>query len=684
MSTTDQKLLALLLIPPVGALFGFVITSWTGMFFGLPALILGVLLAILALRSDLQDPRLESSDSGVPWLLLLFVGLYFLLKFDLSHYHLLGVNGPASQALGIGLGASASDPTSNQVLALIPRVPEGQIVLATAAQSLAGALGARILFAWVFVCLSIVGWRLSSWLFPSRPRIALVVGSFCSLNPAFMECVSLDSLGNALPALGLGVVLLLTALRSYGVALGLITGIAVLTRPTMAIGLLPLLLLLCLRAEQSLRTASRLTLGISIPFALMLSWSISSGLPLFFDPGLTPLNHEAMKMSATGWWWSLGSRAPWSDGPMWSVASTGLLARVGTVAFVVIVLGAFRFRLLRELALPVLTATVAPLFFFLLRGPAFSGEQHDRLFVFVIPIALLLALGLDAIASRWSNAKLKTLVLLLLGSTFLVAAGNGLREASFPINAAAYQSFPRLLPQKPDASKPQASGPLWWLPGYTPRHLLDPLFDQAGQRWRDLGWHVLNPRINQRPMSIDERALERIKGPEFREQWLPNHPLGRLPVPQPEGDDPYGERTPLLLLLDLSDALTKGQIRLSPASGETPDFDLAKQEGPLRLNDLQLADQGQLVNVTLWKEYRSSRDAETAIVIMPRWGEKADPIEHPVTRERVLIQVPSNGFASIVLILGERTDTTALIAGLEWNIRLQPQGGLEVFGPFRL
>lgn len=687
MSASDRALLVFLLLPPAAALMGFAVGAATGWFVDPLMMVIGILFAVIA---QVAGPRPEPGVRGGPrwpWALLGFVALYFLLKFDLSHYHLLGVNGPASHALGIGLGEGAADPLVNRTLGLAPLVPEGQVVLATAAQALAGTLGARLLFAWVFVGLALVGWRLALHAVPDRPRLALFTGALCALNPAFMECVGLDSLGNALPALFLGVALLAATTGAKPLTVALAAGLAISMRPTLALGLLPMLAVILARSDDRRGLAQGYALGLALPLGLLGMWRLASGHPLFFDPGLTPLGVAAMDASASAWWWDPGTRAPWSDGPAWMVGLTGALGRLGTVGALVLLVGLAQLRRMRPLATLIAVATLPALALFLLRGPAMSGEQHDRLLIFVVPGGVLLALGLQrlAIAARaGGRSRLAWTGALVVASTALMAGGNGLREASFPVDQAAYQSFERLLPQSPDAVRPAPNGPLWWLPGFTPMHLLDPLVDQSGQRWRDLAWHIGHPAIRERPMSIDERALARTKGDEFRRRWLPNHRLGLLPVTAGPGADPYGETTPLLIEIDLSAALTEGRVGIQVVDSGTPDVDLASKGGPFRRQEVQLGADQRVVDVTLWKEYRSATDAETAVVVMPRWDRLSFPDRTGLPGGTLLVSVPSRGFLSVVVVLGERADAMALIAALEWNVGLRPGGELEIFGPFRL
>ncbi|MEE2827601.1 MAG: hypothetical protein VX498_00315 [Myxococcota bacterium] len=699
MNGSDRALVSLLLLPPIAALFAFLLGGLTGWFVGPLLLVVGLVFAGLILWFGTAPEEERGRGPRWPWPLLAFVALYFALKFDLSHYHLLGVNGTASHALGIGLGQGTADPATNQVLGMAPVVPEGQVVLATAAQALGGTLGARLLFAWVFVGLALVGWRLVLHVLPGRPRLALVVGALCALNPGFMECVSLDSLGNALPALLLGLTLLMALAGSRPRDLGLAAGFAILVRPTLALGLLLMFCILALRPRAGSKLRWGLALGLVPPLALLVLWRFGAGLPLLFDPGLTPLGPAAMEASDSSWWWSLGSRAPWSDGPMWSVALTGALGRLGSVAALLLLVGSLRINRDRSLVVLLTSALLIPLLFVLFRGPAFSGEQADRLLIFVVPGALALASGLDgflgALERGGRRGRIGWILALCFGSTLLLVPGNRLRELPFPVEAAAHKSFPHLLPQAPGVALPEPSGPLWWLPGYTPRHLLDPLVDQAGQRWRDLAWNVVNPRLRQRPMSMDERALSRTKGSAFSERWLPNHPLAERSIVPGSGTDPYGESTALLLEFDLSAALTEGRVEvrrgdpdLSPDDEgwltQNPALDLAGQAGPFRLEAVRLGPGQQAVDLTLWKEYRSTRDAETAVIVMPRWAPPGGEEARALTGGTVRVRVPSKGFISIVVVLGERADTTALIAGLEWNVGLRADGRLEVFGPFRM
>ena len=136
------------------------------------------------------------------------------------------------------------------------------------------------------------------------------------------------------------------------------------------------------------------------------------------------------------------------------------------------------------------------------------------------------------------------------------------------------------------------------------------------------------------------------------------------------------------MTIDLSRALTDGRVTLEVVSSGTPDVDLAADGGPHRLEAVRLGEQP-IADVTLWKEYRSANDAETAIVVMPRWELLDGPVGAP-RDGRLLVRVPSRGFLSVVVVLGERVDVTALIAALEWNVGMRPGGELEVFGPFRL
>lgn len=685
MTVSDRALVLFLVVPQAVALIAFALGASLGWFVNLPVLVLGLLIAVIAqLPGGTPDSTITSGPRW-PWPLLVFVGLYFLLKFDLSHYHLLGVNGPANHALGIGIGVNSADPIVNRVLGLAPVVPEGQVMLATAAQALAGSLGARLLFAWVFVGLALVGWRLTLHVLPERPRLALLVGALCALNPAFMEAWGLDSLGNALPALALGLTLLLIAVRAPSGTIGLAAGLAVILRPTFSLGVIPLLGLLVSRANDVDRRL-RLVLGALLPVGVLVLWRIASGTPLALDPGLTPLGTGELAISDAIWWWDPMVRAPWSDGPVWAVGIAGALGRLGTIGAVILLVGLGRVRIAGRLLSSFAIAVLPVLLLVLMRGPAMSGEQHDRLFLFVVPGAVALALGLDRVRDAWQaggRARIGWVVGVLLASTALVAAGNALREAPFPVEHRAHRSFERLLPQTDEAARPEPMGPLWWFPGYTAMHLLDPLVDQAGQRWRDLAWHVTHPRLRQRPMSIDERALARTKGDSFRSRWLPNHPLAELPVQPGDGPDPYGEASPLLIAIDLGAALTEGRVTLEVVATGTPEIDLATDGGPHQLRGVRLGADQPAVDVTLWKEYRSAHDAETAVVVMPRW----DLLDRPGGAARdgtLLVQVPSRGFLSVVVVLGERVDVTALIAALEWNVGLRPGGELEVFGPFRL
>ena len=682
MNASDRALVLLVLVPQVAAFLAFVLAAATGAFVG-PALLAISFVGALLVQLPGQTPN-PSLDPGPrwPWPLLALVALYFLLKFDLSHYHLMGVNGPATHALGVGLGLGSPDPASNQVLGFIPVVPEGHVVLATAAQ-VAGTLGARLLFAWVFVGLALVGWRLAREVLPDRPRLAVAMGALCVFNPGAMEAWGLDSLGNVLPALALGLTLLLSALPARAITLGFAAGVAVCMRPTLALGVIPMLALMTSRAPAR---GARLVLGLALPLGLLTLWRLASGQPMALDPGLTPLGPGALAISDAIWWWDPTVRAPWSDGPAWAVAATGLLGRMGTVGAVLLLIGLGRSRRLGSLATWLTVATLPPLVVFLLRGPAMSGEQHDRLLVFVVPGAVLLGLGLERIAIAWraaGRARLAWTTGVLIVSTVLVAAGNGLRDTPFPVEHAAHRSFSRLLPQSDTAARPEPSGPLWWFPGYTLQHLLDPIVDQGGQRWRDLAWNLAHPRLRQRPMSIDERALSRTKGPQFDGRWLPNHPLAALPVTRGPGPDPYGEATPLLIEIDLRDAVTEGRVSLRVVDGGEVHADLAGSAGPIRLDTVRLGPDQPVVDVTLWKEYRSRTDAESAIVVMPRWDRVAWP-DARLMDSTLRVRVPANGFLSLVVVLGERVDAMALIAALEWNVGLRPGGVLEVFGPFRL
>jgi hypothetical protein len=372
---------------------------------------------------------------------------------------------------------------------------------------------------------------------------------------------------------------------------------------------------------------------------------------------------------------------------MWAVALTGGLARLGTVGSLLLLLGLGSIARQRNQLRWGLLAAVPSLCLIMFRGPALIGEQHDRLFIFVVPAVLLITAGLIELATRSSRSAPKRLIGLataVVGATLLMAAGNRLRDTRFPIAADAYDSFPRLIVEGFEPRKSKPNGPLWWFPGYHPGHLLDPLLDQSGQRWVDLAWNLGHPRISQRPMSIDERALARTKGESFTSRWLPNHPLSSMPVSGGSGADPYGESTPLYLEIDLSALLKADGLAIRRLGPGTTQFDLAGNPGPFRLEAVQFGPGEPIVDITLWKEYRSGHDAETAIVVMPRW-DRPVPTEPPGNYSKTLrIQVPSNGFISVVAVLGETATPLSLIAALEWNVRLMSDGNLEIFGPFRL
>jgi hypothetical protein len=409
-----------------------------------------------------------------------------------------------------------------------------------------------------------------------------------------------------------------------------------------------------------------------VPLAIGAMPLATGGAPQL-DPGLLPLAGLP-----DAWVWTMPwTRVPYAAAPSWVGLPLWLSAGVGSAA-----IGAAWVGLSRWTDKAFSAALVLPTAgFFLLTNLALQAEHASRLTVFLVPLVVLMALGIDR-----ARSDRRALSIALVITIALPFVARGLVSLSWPEQSRAYDRFGHLEPE-PDAwlaqERRRASSVLPW-PSYSVEHLIDPWIIGGGKRWRDLAHEFSHPSLTWRYLSIDERILSFTKGQRFTARWMPDHVRHR-PKGQEKGPgDPYLEEQSLVVGVDLGTALADGRLRAECRRDDALEvhIDLASQTGPLAAT-VSIPGHDD-VSLAAFKEYYGPSDVETALVLSPpTWGPGPEGAVIDLPDGVLRVRVPGRAFLSYAQLLGEREHTLELLVGQVFHAALRCEEGVEVFGPFR-
>ena len=627
----------------------------------LPAVVPAVALLWFG-RSGLRaDLKLGWAPEGPPLLLLAVVLAYGWLRPDSLAFNTLGLLGPAVEAAGHPLGLGGELPA--HLLGRPLPAPLGQLAPVVAAVGVFGQPGVRLWFALVMLLLAGSTFELCRAVGVSR-RLATVAAAFAVWNPLTMDANHLDPLTNLLPAAVLGFVLL--ARRREDLPLWVMT--LLLVRPIFVLAV-PFLA----RGDRWKRWLPVAVLPLAVGALPLLG-----GGPFQLDPGLLPV----AGLPELWVWLSPWTRMPFAAAPAWALLPLWTLAGLGSIVLGLAFVGAGRLRRDRpELARTALALMLPTGLLLLACNLALQAGQASRLTLFLVPAVVAAALGLQRVL-----AERRALLLVAGLAVGLPLLGRATVLVPWPLQTAAYESFPHLLPEPGPwlaQERRRAASAMPW-PRWSVEHLIDPWFIGQGKRWRDAAFELSHPSLEWRYTSIDETILSFTKGEAFTGIWLPDHPRLRPQGQERGAGDPYLEQEPLVVAVDLGTALRDGRLRAECRRDDRLEvhLDLASNDGPLAA--LVRIPGQEATALAAFKEYYGPTQVETALVFSPpSWGSAPDPRAIDLPDGVLRVRVPGRTFLSYAALLGERHDTLELLVGQVFHVALRCEEGVEVFGPFR-